>query len=93
MNAQSRAKSPETLRAMVAGTLANFQHPTLKHNLTTLKALHHVARMDDTLHVELVMPFVWHSAFEVLKSNVALICCASPGRKRSTGSFLTRLPP
>lgn len=42
MNEQSRAKSPDTLRAMVAGTLANFQHPTLKHNLTTLKALHHV---------------------------------------------------
>lgn len=54
---------------MVAGTLANFQHPTLKHNLTTLKALHHVARMDDTLHVELVMPFVWHSAFEELKEQ------------------------
>lgn len=36
MNEQSRAKSPEALRAMVAGTLANFQHPTLKHNLTTL---------------------------------------------------------
>ncbi len=43
MNSQSRAKSPERLRAMVAGTLANFQHPTLKHNLTALKALHHVA--------------------------------------------------
>ena len=51
MNEQSQAKSPEALRAMVAGTLANFQHPTLKHNLTTLKALHHVAWMDDTLHV------------------------------------------
>lgn len=49
MNEQSQAKSPDTLRAMVAGTLANFQHPTLKHNLTTLKALHHVAWMDDTL--------------------------------------------
>ena len=51
MNEQSQAKSPEALRAMVAGTLANLQHPTLKHNLTTLKALHHVAWMDDTLHV------------------------------------------
>ena len=69
MNAQSQAKSPETLRAMVAGTLANFQHSTLKHNLTTLNALHHVAWMDDTLHVELVMPFVWHSAFEELKEQ------------------------
>lgn len=26
MNEQSCAKSPEALRAMVAGTLANFQH-------------------------------------------------------------------
>ena len=69
MNSQSQAKSPERLRAMVAGTLANFQHPTLKHNLTTLKALHHVAWMDDPLHVELVMPFVWHSAFEELKEQ------------------------
>lgn len=57
MNSQSRAKSPEALRALVAGTLANFQHPTLKHNLTALKALHHVARLDDTIHVELQMPF------------------------------------
>ena len=37
MNEQSQAKSPEALRAMVAGTLANFQHPTLKHNLTTCR--------------------------------------------------------
>lgn len=59
----SESKSPDALRAMVAGTLANFQHPTLKHNLTTLKALHHVALMDDTLHVELIMPFVWNKPF------------------------------
>ncbi len=54
---------------MVAGTLANFQHPTLKHNLTALKALHHVARLDDTVHIELQMPFVWSSAFEALKEQ------------------------
>ena len=69
MNSQSQAKSPERLRAMVAGTLANFQHPTLKHNLTTLKALHHVAWLDDTIHIELQMPFVWSSAFEALKEQ------------------------
>lgn len=91
MNEQSCAKSPDTLRAMVAGTLANFQHPTLKHNLTTLKALHHVARMDDTLHVELVMPFVWNSAFEVLKSNAAPICYVLRAQKRSTGNCRTTL--
>ena len=69
MNSQSQAKSPERLRAMVAGTLANFQHPTLKHNLTALKALHHVAWLDDTVHIEIQMPFVWHSAFEDLKEQ------------------------
>lgn len=71
MNSESQAKSPERLRAMVAGTLANFQHPTLKHNLTTLKALHHVAWLDDTVHIELQMPFVWHSAFEELKEQTS----------------------
>jgi ATP-binding protein involved in chromosome partitioning len=69
MNSQSQAKSPEALRAMVAGTLANFQHPTLKHNLTALKAVHHVAWLDDTVHIELQMPFVWRSAFEELKEQ------------------------
>ena len=71
MSSQSQAKSPEALRAMVAGTLANFQHPTLKHNLTTLKALHHVAWLDDTLHVEVQMPFVWTSAFDALKEQTS----------------------
>lgn len=69
MSSQSQAKSPERLRAMVAGTLANFQHPTLKHNLTTLKALHHVAWLDETVHIEIQMPFVWNSAFEALKEQ------------------------
>lgn len=69
MNSQSQAKSPEALRALVAGTLANFQHPTLRHNLTALKAIHHVAWLDDTVHIELIMPFVWRSAFEALKEQ------------------------
>lgn len=69
MNSQSQAISPEALRAMVVGTLANFQHPTLKHNLTALKALHHVARLDDVVHIELQMPFAWHSAFEDVKAE------------------------
>ena len=65
-----RPNPPKRLRAMVAGTLANFQHPTLKHNLTTLKALHHVAWLDDTVACwNSVMPFVWHSAFEALKEQ------------------------
>lgn len=86
MNSQSQAKSPERLRAMVAGTLANFQHPTLKHNLTTLKALHHVAWLDDTVHIELQMPFVWSSALKRSKSSAAPSCCASLARRPSTGS-------
>ncbi|MBV4412007.1 iron-sulfur cluster carrier protein ApbC [Enterobacteriaceae bacterium YMB-R22] len=67
MNSQSPSRSPEALRAMVSGTLANFQHPTLTHNLTTLKALHHVAWMDETVHIELQMPFAWKSGFDALK--------------------------
>ncbi len=102
MNEQSQAKSPEALRAMVAGPLANFQHPTLKHNLTTLKALHHVAWMDDTLHVELVMPFVWHSAFEELSgrgesrhSGRRYLRPINPyhaGRRKSASNFAGRYP-
>ncbi|WP_034915941.1 MULTISPECIES: iron-sulfur cluster carrier protein ApbC [Erwinia] len=59
--------SPEALRAMVMGVLTTFEHPTLKHNLTTLKSLHHCAMMDNTLHIDLMMPFVWRSGFEALK--------------------------
>lgn len=69
MNSQFQAKSPERLRAMVAGTPTNFQHPTLKRNLVALKALHHVARLDDTVHTELQMPLVWSSVFEVSKEQ------------------------
>ncbi len=80
MNSQSPAGSPEALRAMVAGTLANFQHPTLKHNLTALKALRHVAWLDDTVHIELQMPFAWNSGFEALKAQ------CSPELLRLTGA-------
>ncbi|MDF7680747.1 iron-sulfur cluster carrier protein ApbC [Enterobacteriaceae bacterium ESL0689] len=71
MTAQSQTKSPEQLRAMVAGILTNFQHPTLQHNLIDLKALHHVAWLDDTVHIEIQMPFVWHSAFVELQAQCA----------------------
>jgi len=72
MSSQSHgALSPDTLRAMVAGTLTTFEHPTLKHNLTALKALHHVALMDGKLHVEIKMPFAWGSGFEALKEQTS----------------------
>lgn len=71
MRAQSPATSPEALRAIVSGTLANFQHPTLRHNLTALKALHHVAWLNGTLHIELVLPFAWQSGFDFLKEQVS----------------------
>ncbi|WP_075180839.1 iron-sulfur cluster carrier protein ApbC [Pantoea sp. 1.19] len=63
--------SPDTLRAMVNGVLASFEHATLKHNLTTLKAVHHVALMDNRLHIELVLPFAWNSGFDDLKEQVS----------------------
>lgn len=63
--------SPEALRAMVMGVLTTFEHPTLQRNLTTLKALHHCAMLDNTLHIELLMPFAWHSGFEALKERTS----------------------
>ncbi|MEJ4044863.1 iron-sulfur cluster carrier protein ApbC [Erwinia sp. SLM-02] len=63
--------SPEALRAIVMGVLATFEHPTLQHNLTALKALRHCALIDNALHIELIMPFAWQSAFETLKSTVS----------------------
>ena len=72
MTVQSREPhTPEGLRAIVAGVLRSFEHPTLKQNLTALKALHHVALLDGTLHVELLMPFAWASGFDDLKEQVS----------------------
>ncbi|KJT89944.1 antiporter inner membrane protein [Salmonella enterica subsp. enterica serovar Heidelberg str. 76-0300] len=47
--------------------------------------------MDDTLHVELVMPFVWNSAFEVLKEQCSADLLRITGAKRSTGNCRTTL--
>ena len=72
MTSQSQSQhSPEALRAMVMGALTAFEHPTLKKNLTALKALHHCAMLDNRLHIELEMPFAWHSGFEALKESVS----------------------
>lgn len=72
MTSESREHySPEALRAIVAGVLNGFGHPTLQKNLTALKALHHVALLDSKLHIELLMPFAWGSAFETLKEQTS----------------------
>ncbi|MDZ7277921.1 iron-sulfur cluster carrier protein ApbC [Pantoea eucrina] len=72
MTSQSRQHhTPEALRAVVISVLNRFEHPTLRHNLVTLKALHHVALLDDTLHIELLMPFAWGSAFDELKAETS----------------------
>ncbi|WP_067708558.1 iron-sulfur cluster carrier protein ApbC [Erwinia sp. ErVv1] len=70
LNAQQQ-HSPEALRAIVMGILTHFEHPTLQANLISLKALHHCALMDNTLHIDLLMPFVWNSGFEVLKETTS----------------------
>ncbi|HDU8430003.1 TPA: Fe-S-binding ATPase, partial [Morganella morganii] len=67
MNAKSPGEmNPELLNDQVAQVLATFEHPTLKRNLIAIKALNHCAMLDDVLHVELVMPFVWKRPFEAL---------------------------
>ncbi|MCU8587694.1 iron-sulfur cluster carrier protein ApbC [Erwinia pyrifoliae] len=63
--------TPEALRAIVMNVLATFEHASLQHNLTTLKALRHCALIDNRLHIELGMPFVWQSPFEQLKDQVS----------------------
>ena len=65
------ALSAEALRALVSGMLATFEHPTLRHNLTALKALHHCALIDNRLFIELTMPFAWQSAFDTLKETLS----------------------
>lgn len=72
MNAKSPEQAkPEVLRALVTGILAAFEHPTLKNNLTTLKAIHHCTVLDNVLYIELIMPFAWQSGFEALKDAVS----------------------
>lgn len=61
------AGKAEVLRSQVNDVLNSFTHPTLKANLSTLRALHHVALIDNVLHVELQMPFAWQSGFDDLK--------------------------
>ena len=58
--------TPEILKEKVSGVLSTFEHPTLKRNLLSLKALHQCAMIDDVLHIELVMPFVWKKPFQQL---------------------------
>jgi hypothetical protein len=93
MTSQSREHhSPEALRAVVIGVLSDFEHPTLHHNLTTLKALRHVALLDGKLHIELVMPFAWASAFEELKAQVSAELLRLTHAALSTGVCATTLP-
>lgn len=61
--------NPELLTEKVSTVLASFTHPTLKRNLISIKALHHCAMLDNVLHVELVMPFVWKGSFQALISE------------------------
>ncbi|GAA0493656.1 iron-sulfur cluster carrier protein ApbC [Tatumella punctata] len=59
--------SPEILRQQVSAVLQRFEHPTLQQDLIRLKAVRHVALLDNILHIEIVMPFAWQSAFEALQ--------------------------
>ncbi len=75
MRSSSQHHSPDVLLAMVKAVLTSFEHATLQHNLTSLKALRHVALMDNCLHIDIEMPFAWASGFAALKehANAALL--------------------
>ena len=71
MSQQSQGPvTPEALNHQVAELLATFTHPTLKKDLGQLRALHHCTILDDVLHIELQMPFVWETGFEALKAEI-----------------------
>ncbi|MFS1537984.1 MAG: iron-sulfur cluster carrier protein ApbC [Candidatus Phlomobacter fragariae] len=57
---------PEHLTQQVSEVLDAFSHPTLRSNLSALKALYHCVLLDDVLHIELVMPFAWKTPFKLL---------------------------
>lgn len=61
--------TPHLLRAQVSTILSHFTHPTLKKNLHELNAIDYLVLLDNVLHIELTMPFVWHSAFNLLKEQ------------------------
>lgn len=71
MNPLTPPTTPEALREQVSRVLGAFKHPTRKRDLTVLKALHHSALLDGTLHIELVMPFAWQSGCAELKESVS----------------------
>lgn len=66
--AVSRDSDPAVIHQQVSDILQDFQHPTLQQDLVRLNALHHIALLDNTLHIELMMPFAWQSGFEALQA-------------------------
>ncbi|MDX7989883.1 iron-sulfur cluster carrier protein ApbC [Xenorhabdus littoralis] len=82
MNSKSPEQTnPDLLKEQVAQILATFKHPTLERDLIALKALHLCTVLDGILHIELVMPFVWKRAFEILKKETAQPLQAATGAK------------
>ncbi|MGP4123034.1 MAG: iron-sulfur cluster carrier protein ApbC [Sodalis sp. (in: enterobacteria)] len=61
----------KALHKQISSVLSAFKHPTLKRDLTLLKALHHSTLLDRTLHIELVMPFTWKSGFAELQESTS----------------------
>ena len=76
------ALTPEELHAQVSAVIAAFAHPTLQQDLVRLDALHHVALLDNVLHIELRLPFAWQSGFESLQENTGDTLCQVTGADR-----------
>jgi ATP-binding protein involved in chromosome partitioning len=65
--AQSAA---DDLFSLVSQKLDSFNHSSLQQPLSTLNALKQVMLQDDVLHVQLTMPFAWHSPFQQLQQQL-----------------------
>ena len=76
------ALTPEELHAQVSAVVAAFQHPTLQQDLIRLQALHHVALLENVLHIELLLPFAWQSGFESLQEETSGTLCQITGADR-----------
>ena len=76
------ALTPEELHAQVSAVVAAFQHPTLQQELIHLHALHHVAMLDNVLHIELILPFAWQSGFVSLQEQTTGTLCRLTGADR-----------
>lgn len=72
----------EALYQQVSEIFDSFQHDTLTHPLSALKALQGCRLLDNVLHLDIKMPFAWKSAFAQLQKASEVNLLQLPGIER-----------